>query len=112
MNKFIIAGFTMVTLTGCQSIDSSPARLLNPVEECRMVDVPIYGMVDRPASDSEVFGGAIIGGILGNQLGDGNGKTALTALGAIAGANTAGQRKTEQVVIGYSEERRCATVYK
>jgi uncharacterized protein YcfJ len=34
----------------------------------------------------QVFGGAAIGGLLGNQVGSGKGKTAATAIGAGAGA--------------------------
>ena len=110
--KLAVLGITVVALTGCQSIDSSPARLLHAVEECSMVDVPVYGMVNRPASSGEVLGGAIIGGLIGNQLGKGDGKTAMTALGAIVGGSSGGERKTERVIVSYTKERRCTTVYR
>ena len=110
--KLAVLGITVVALTGCQSIDSSPARLLHAVEECSMVDVPVYGMVSRPASSGEVLGGAIIGGLIGNQFGKGDGNTAMTALGAIVGGSSAGERKTERVIVSYNKERRCTTVYR
>ena len=110
--KLALMGITVVVLTGCQSIDSSPARLLHAVEECSMVDVPVYGMVNRPASSTEVLGGAIIGGLIGNQFGKGDGKTAMTALGAIVGGSSGGERKIERVIVSHNKERRCNTVYR
>ena len=77
-----------------------------------MVDVPVYGMINRPASSGEVLGGAIIGGLIGNQFGKGDGNTAMTALGAIVGGSSAGERKTERVIVSYNKERRCTTVYR
>ena len=110
--KLAILGITVIALAGCQSFDNSPARLLHPVEECSMVDVPVYGMVNRPASSGEVLGGAIIGGLIGNQFGKGDGKTAMTALDAIVGGSSGGERKTERVIVSYTKERRCTTVYR
>jgi uncharacterized protein YcfJ len=57
--------------------------------------------------------GAIIGGVIGNQFGEGDGKTAMTVLGAIIGADQGkGGRKTqcydeinsrvENVFVGYN----------
>lgn len=37
--------------------------------------------------------GAIIGAVIGNQFGNGDGKTAMTVLGALAGANTANSQQ-------------------
>ena len=46
-----------------------------------------------------------IGGVIGNQFGNGNGKDILTVLGVILGAKSAD--KTEQRIIGYNKVRRC-----
>ena len=57
--------------------------------------------------------GAVIGGILGNQVGDGNGRTLATAAGAVAGG-VAGNKIQQRVQDGSTEtvtEKRCVTVY-
>ena len=52
--------------------------------------------------------GAVIGGALGNQVGGGSGKDAMTVLGAIVGADIANKRgRSNQVVTGYRVERQC-----
>ena len=45
-----------------------------------------YGFATGRVCAGQVFGGAAIGGLLGNQVGSGKGKTAATAIGAGAGA--------------------------
>jgi uncharacterized protein YcfJ len=81
---------------------SNPVR----VNECRDVDVPIYGTRDRRGSDGDVLAGALIGGAIGNQFGSGSGQDAMTVLGAIVGANRAANQTTEEIV-GYRTERQC-----
>jgi uncharacterized protein YcfJ len=53
--------------------------------------------------------GAIAGGILGNQIGGGNGKTIATALGAVIGSNVATNNKqhyiTEETVCVYEKRQ-------
>lgn len=102
-----------ITLTGCISNTQAPARILQPQEECGEVQVPIMGVLDRPANQAEVIGGAVIGGLIGNQIGEGSGKDLATLVGIGAGAVTASnQRQQEQVVVGYKTEYICRTVYK
>ena len=81
---------------------SNPVR----VNECRNVDVPVYGTRNRRGSDGDVITGAIIGGVIGNQFGNGGGKDAMTVLGAIVGANRASNQTSEEIV-GYRTERQC-----
>lgn len=76
------------------------------VNECYDVDVPVYGTSTRRGSDGDVLAGAIIGGVIGNQFGSGDGKDAMTVLGAIVGANRAANQTKEEIV-GYQIERRC-----
>lgn len=73
---------------------------------CYDVKVPIY--VQKRGSDGDVLTGAIIGGVIGNQLGSGSNKDAMTVLGVIIGADQ-GSRSTRQVVRGYTMEERCDT---
>jgi uncharacterized protein YcfJ len=81
---------------------SNPVR----VNECRDVDVPIYGTRNSRGSDGNVLAGALIGGAIGNQFGSGSGQDAMTVLGAIVGANRAANKTTEEIV-GYRTERQC-----
>jgi len=82
---------------------STPIR----ANECVNVDVPIYGQ--KPASTGDAVAGAIIGGLIGNQFGEGKGKDAMTVLGAIAGADAA-SRNTRNEIVGYRTERQCTEV--
>ena len=53
------------------------------VESVRQVQAPV-----RDNSDHLIgtIAGGVAGGVVGNQFGGGNGKTALTVLGAVGGA--------------------------
>ena len=69
--------------------------------EARAVNQVIFGKVDsvRNITQTQVeesqhsgwktLGGALLGGLLGNQFGDGHGREVATALGALAGAGAA-----------------------
>jgi len=77
------------------------------VEVCKDVTVP-----GKKNTEGAIFGG-ILGGVLGNQFGNGDGKTAMTGVGAITGAILGGgngspsttQRQC-QVETRYEETRR------
>lgn len=79
-----------------------------PREVCQNIEVPIYGQ--GPASTGDALAGAIIGGVIGNQFGQGSGKDAMTILGAIAGADAANKNGSRQIV-GYRTERQCSVSY-
>ena len=81
MNKFLIAG-VMATVMGTTAyadnirvtvpvLDSQPNYITKtvqqPSQKCNIIEVPIYGNTGK-AQTGEVLGGAIIGGILGNQI--------------------------------------------
>lgn len=77
------------------------------VQVCQDVSVPMYGQyIDNP-SDGDVAAGAIIGGAIGNQFGEGDGKTAMTILGAIVGADRASRPRVHSGVTGYTVETQC-----
>ncbi len=83
-------------------------RISNRV--CNEVDVPIYGNNGK-AQTGEVLGGAIIGGILGNQVGGGKGKDAATLSGAIVGADLSNKKgKSKQVIVGHKQQEVCDVV--
>lgn len=84
-----------------------------PREECRDVTVTRQ----RPVQDQNRIAGkaigAIVGGVLGNQVGGGNGKKAATVVGAVAGGY-AGDRIQNNMQKGdtyTTTEQRCQTVY-
>ena len=109
----VVAGLALAgcQTTGMSSVTNGPARVLHPVEECGMVDVPVYGILDRPASGGEVLSGAVVGGVIGNLFGSGSGNDAMTVLGAIIGGTTANERKKERVIVSYTQKHQCKTVY-
>ena len=84
-----------------------------PVQSCSVVDVPIYKeVVTGGASTGDVLAGAIIGGVIGNQFGNGKGKDAMTVLGAIVGADSANKNGSrETVIVGYRQQQQCSTSY-
>ena len=109
MKNIAIAGVALATLTACQTTVQQPAKVLYPVERCGYVEEPVYGVLDRPTSDGEVLGGAVIGGVIGNQLSD---DPIGTVVGAIIGGTIVnGQRVQEGVVVGTNRVYRCQTVY-
>lgn len=72
-----------------------------PTEQCHVEDRYVGG-----GSTADTAAGAIIGGAIGNQFGNGEGKAAMTVLGAILGANAANRNagRVERVTV-------CDTVY-
>ena len=70
------------------------------VEVCKNVQVPLKGEMN---TEGAILGG-IIGGVIGNQFGKGDGKDAMTGIGALSGAIIGGQDKGPR---GYRTEQRC-----
>ena len=77
--------------------------------DCVMNEVPIYGNSGQ-ASTGDTIVGAVIGGALGNQVGGGKGKDAMTVLGAIIGADVVNKRAKNRQIIGYREQQTCHNV--
>lgn len=117
-----IAGFIFIAVTGIakaetyqkEEVDGYLTHYYKTVEvqnrvsnrTCSEVDVPIYSNTGK-AQTGEVLGGAIIGGILGNQVGGGKGKDAATILGAILGADFANKKGGEKTIVGYKRTTVC-----
>ena len=73
---------------------------------CEIIQVPIYKEVNRGASGADVFGGLLIGGLLGKALtGNDKGAAAGAVIGGIASAE---HNKTKQVIAGYRNVRECS----
>ena len=71
MKNILILTLGLGLLASCSTsaYDQSPAKLLKKVQVCEEVQIPVYGMIERPASSGEVFTGLLIGGAIGNQFG-------------------------------------------
>ena len=117
-----LAGLVFLTLTGVakaetydrEEVDGYLTHYYKTVQvqnrvanrTCSEVDVPIYSNTGK-AQTGEVLGGAIIGGILGNQVGGGKGKDAATILGAILGADFANKKSGTKTIVGYKRTTVC-----
>jgi uncharacterized protein YcfJ len=121
MNKikyFIIAAAILIAnsaIAGQVEVDAvvvkvvpqySEVQVNTPIRTCNIVEVPIYGNTGKTQT-GEVLGGAIIGGILGNQVGGGKGKDAATILGAILGADFANKKSGTKTIVGYKRTTVC-----
>jgi uncharacterized protein YcfJ len=87
-------------------------RVPHTKRECVMVDVPVYGTVRKQGNAAE---GALLGMILGGVLGKGvtgkdDGAAAGAVIGGLIGADKGAQTKSEQVITGYTKEKRCTDV--
>lgn len=65
---------------------AAPARLASSCADCGVIES--VREIDTKGSGSGVggVGGAVVGGLLGNQVGDGRGKDVMTVVGAVGGA--------------------------
>ncbi len=78
-----------------------------PVEQVRYGEVESVREIQRSELIEDrdhgwkVFGGALIGGLIGNQFGGGSGRDVATVLGALAGAGVAQNRSPGQRVVQY-----------
>ena len=70
------------------------------VEVCKDIKVPQKGELN---TEGAIIGG-IIGGVIGNQFGKGDGKEAMTGIGALSGAIIGGQDKGPR---NYTTQRQC-----
>lgn len=81
-----------------------PQYVQNPVEVVRQVCYQEQVPVRRHSDGGDVLTGALIGGAIGNQFGSGDGKDAMTILGAIVGANAGAKSRP---VVGYETVHSC-----
>jgi uncharacterized protein YcfJ len=110
------AGYHMYESSHSAAVVSAKAltrTIKTPRQECRAEDVTHT----RPVKDHDrLIGtgvGALVGGVLGHQIGGGNGNTIATIAGA-AGGGYAGnkiQQRAQQRDTYTTSEQRCVTVY-
>ena len=79
-----------------------------PQQQCKDVEVPVYGNVKGGASGGDVLTGMIIGGLLGKGVtGKDNGAAAGAVIGGVIAADKGSKKR---VVTGYRIERQCTEV--
>lgn len=123
-----VAGAVLVTAGGAfagyqEYTKARPAKVLSAKQLTREVKIPRQDCHDetvtrtKPVKDqNRLLGtglGALVGGVLGHQIGGGNGKTLATVAGAAAGgyAGNKIQQKTQQADTYTTTEQRCTTAY-
>ncbi len=96
-------GLLLASLSGCGKQDSSSEQAGNAPDQvqtstqsepdspavcrqCGVIDSIREVTTKGESSGLGVVGGAVVGGLLGNQVGAGNGKNVATAVGAVGGA--------------------------
>jgi len=83
-----------------------------PYEQCKNVEVPIYGRQEGNDDLGSFLGGAIIGGIIGKGATGNDGGAAVGALLGGALANESQKNNGQDVIVGYRSETRCTTKYR
>lgn len=83
-----------------------------PREQCEMVQVQRQAPVKDENRLLGTVGGAVIGGVLGSQVGGGSGKKVATVAGAAAGgyAGNRVQKSMQEKDVQTTTEQRCKTV--
>ncbi|MBN8446559.1 MAG: glycine zipper 2TM domain-containing protein [Gammaproteobacteria bacterium] len=90
------------------------AETMVPVEECKTVQVQVQKPVKDEHQISGTAIGAVVGGVLGNQVGGGDGKKVATVIGAVAGGYTGKQVQKEMQTSDVENQAKqtCTTVQK
>jgi uncharacterized protein YcfJ len=125
---FVVGGVAMVVVgagavTGYQKLTQPKVAevvavkevmqtVTTPREQCETVQVQHRAPVKDENRLLGTVGGAVIGGVLGNQIGGGSGKKVATVAGAAAGgyAGNQVQRSMQDKDVKTTTEQRCKTV--
>lgn len=112
MIKKLLATVSLLAVTATPALaDTSTATIRDhyktvieqtpySVEVCKEIKVPQKSEMN---TEGAILGG-LLGGVVGNQFGKGNGKDAMTGLGAITGAILGGKDKGPR---NYTTQRQC-----
>ena len=94
IKSIILTSLLISLMTGCVSTSSYNQSNYNQIK--RTVFGKIISIKEVVIEDNGVglLGGALLGGLLGNQFGGGKGNTAMTIVGAGAGAYTGNKLNT------------------
>lgn len=99
--KKIISSMLIVaslSLVGCANMQTNST----PIKQAMVIGVQsTYITINDPNLTGAAVGG-ITGGVIGHQFGKGNGRTAMTVLGALGGAAVGSQVNAQKTVPGYA----------
>lgn len=101
MKKFISSLMLVASLSlvGCASVPGTPQA---PIKQGMVIGIQNTTVsVNDPNLAGTAIGG-VAGGVVGHQFGKGNGKTAMTILGALGGAAVGSQVNAQKMVPGYA----------
>jgi outer membrane lipoprotein SlyB len=88
------AGFALLLAAGCET---TPAvQVSQPASRDGTVESIVQDTVQSGNAAVGTIGGAVVGGLLGNQIGGGRGQTAATVIGAGGGAFVGNQLAQRQ----------------
>ena len=98
------------------------ARVLDvkPLIRTVQVEIPVRECYERPVEVrrerrrgglGRVIAGGIIGGVIGSQFGDGNGREAMTVLGSVVGAASASDKNRHERESEHRVQKYCETTY-
>lgn len=121
LNNFPVIGAFLLTCCAAQVAAAADfedtARVVRVSPQTEQINQPrqeCHTEYTQAPPPNRGIGGSILGGlaggILGNQVGGGNGRTAATAVGAIAGAITGDRVENNNQAAGQQEVRQCHTV--
>jgi outer membrane lipoprotein SlyB len=105
MKSLILAGLILFTFSLSHAANADYDRnkavpvekvLFGTVVSAR--DISQEELIEDKNSGWKTFGGALIGGVIGNQFGGGSGRDIATVLGAIIGGKMANNRSQDRVV--------------
>lgn len=94
-----------------RSVEPQYETIHVPRQECQWVGYQDNRYMDGSVNYGGVAIGAVAGGLIGNQVGNGRGREAVTAAGAVIGALTGDRLASSGARHGYGEQvRRCHQV--
>ncbi|MBU2870825.1 glycine zipper 2TM domain-containing protein [Colwellia sp. E2M01] len=106
MKSLLLISLTLFTL--CFSLSSTAAYERNKAVPVKQVlfgtvvsvrNISQEELIKDKNSGWKTFGGALIGGVIGNQFGGGSGRTIATVLGTVIGGNVANNNSQDKTVV-------------
>ena len=94
-SKYVVTGSVMgllvTALSSCQKQEGSAEHTGNASTQAKCTECGVIDSIREVTTKGEgsglgVVGGAVVGGLLGNQVGAGSGKDVATVVGAVGGA--------------------------
>lgn len=103
MIKFICSIAIALSLTACASIQKAETQEPAFTAYGTLVSVRHYQAVQSDPNLGNAAVGSLAGGVIGHQFGKGDGKTAMTIIGAVVGAGIGAQVNEHQTQINMAE---------